>query len=74
MISLVSRLSDRLVGLLVPRVRAAASGDDCWIELDCRADITYYCALLGGNTLSSRQCCVDASGTFCSSWVREGCC
>lgn len=62
-----------MVEHLVPRVSAAASGNDCWYKHSCR--YSGYCGLHLFKATFEQQCCVDASGTGCSAWysLRCGC-
>jgi len=74
MVKFVTGLADRLVTGLVPRISAAASSNDCFEDLQCTLLFSTVCTLTGDDTLQTRQCCVDASGTFCSAWENLGCC
>ncbi|MEO3890711.1 hypothetical protein [Nonomuraea sp. B5E05] len=54
--TVLTRLTDRLVERLVPQVRAAASS--CWEE---------YRTVMGGRC-QYRRCCSYNTGTRCNGW------
>lgn len=64
MVKFITGLADRLVAGLVPQISAAASSNDCFFQNRCVAPGP--CLAIGGANLFAYQCCVDASGTFCS--------